>query len=84
MLKLKEITLEILKPSDLQIIELLHALEKVAGVKKVEITLTDFEKSTETLKVSISGASLDFERVSEVVAHSGGIIQTVQHIVGER
>ncbi|MFH1750498.1 MAG: DUF211 domain-containing protein [Candidatus Micrarchaeota archaeon] len=84
MLKISEITLEILKPSDLQIIELMRALEKVKNVKRVDITLTDFERSTETLKVSIHGEGLDFEKVSDVVMHSGGVIQTVQHVVGEQ
>ncbi len=84
MLKIKEITLEILKPSDLQLIELMKALEKVNGIDKLEFTLTDFERSTETLKVSVYGNSLDFDKVSEVVSHSGGVIQTVQHVVGEK
>lgn len=80
---IKEITLEILKPSDFQVIELMGALEKVDGVKRIEISLVDFERHTDTLKVGITGNSLDFNKLENVITHVGGVIQTIQHIVGE-
>ncbi|MFH1442760.1 MAG: DUF211 domain-containing protein [Candidatus Micrarchaeota archaeon] len=80
---IKEITLEILKPSDFQAIDLMSALERVKGVRKIEISLVDFERHTDTLKLGISGDSLDFAKIEEVVSKAGGVIQAIQHIVGE-
>ena len=84
MFKLNAVTLEVLKPSELQVMDLLKALEKAPNVARVEITLTDFERSTDTLKVTIEGQGLAMDKISRAISESGGVVQNVQHVLGER
>ncbi|MFH1106428.1 MAG: DUF211 domain-containing protein [Candidatus Micrarchaeota archaeon] len=84
MIKLKSVTLEVMKPSELQTVDLLKALEKISQAKRVEIRLTDFEKSTETLLVTVEGNDVSYEKVAHVISDYGGVIQNVQRMLGER
>ncbi|MBU1197591.1 hypothetical protein KJ765_03685 [Candidatus Micrarchaeota archaeon] len=77
-------TLEVLKPSELQTIELLRALEKVPNATRVEISLTDFERNTETLKVIVEGQGVNPDKLAKVIHDYGGVVQNIQHVLGER
>ena len=84
MLKIKTLSLDVLKPSDLPTVDLMKELEKSNGVTKIDITLVEFERNTDTLKVGIEGTGLNIDEITKCIASFGGVIQNIEHIVAEK
>ncbi len=83
MLKVKKITIDMLKPTELRTSVLLELLEK-ARIKKVEITSYELERSTESLKVVVEGEAIDIEEILALIRKYGGVVQNLESIVAER
>lgn len=83
MLKVRKITIDMLKPTELRTSVLLELLEK-AKIRKVEINSYELERSTESLKVIVEGDGVDIEEVLAIIRKYGGVVQNIESLVAER
>lgn len=67
----KRLLLDILKPRELSIIELSKALCSVKGVEDVDITVTEVDSQTETIKVTIKGSHIETDALKAVIEKYG-------------
>ncbi len=74
------VTLDVLKPREVRIEDLALALGEVEGVDSVDITVTEVDARTETLKVTISGRGVSLEEVENVMNKYSTIIRSIDAV----
>lgn len=77
---IKRLLVDALKSRETSIVELSQALCSVGGVEEVDITVTEMDVKTETIKLTIKGASVDYNEVSKMMEKYGISIKGVDEI----
>jgi len=77
---IRRIVLDSLKPRETSIIELSQALCSVDGVDEVDITVTEVDVKTETIKLVIRGTNINYEELSKVMMDHGSTIRSIDEI----
>lgn len=72
--------MDVLKPRELSIVELAKALGAVDEKGEVEIIVSEVDSKTETLKVTIRGANIDYMLVSKIMDQYGVSIRGIDEI----
>jgi hypothetical protein len=76
----KRVLMDVLKPRELSIVELAKALGAVDEKGEVEIIVSEVDSKTETLKVTIRGANIDYVLVSKIMDQYGVSIRGIDEI----
>ena len=76
----KRVLMDVLKPRELSIVELAKALGVVDVEGDVEIIVSEVDSKTETLKVTIRGANIDYEAVSKIMDQYGVSVRGIDAI----
>jgi hypothetical protein len=67
------------------LITLAAAIESVAGVQGVNITVTGIDMETVGTQVTVEGERIDFEALRKAIEATGAVVNSVDQIVaGER
>ncbi len=82
--KIKNLVLDVLKPHSPPLPEFASFLTELDGIERVDITLVEMDEKTESLKVELSGVSIDYEALKEHVGKQGAVIHSVDHVVVEK
>ena len=82
--KIKHLVLDVLKPHSPPLPEFASFLTELNGIERVDITLVEMDEKTESLKVELSGISIDYEALKEHVGKQGAVIHSVDHVVVEK
>jgi len=82
-MKVKKVTLDVVKPVELKTTLLLEAL-KATSVKRIEITSYELERNTEYLKLVVEGDDLETEEILTMIKKYGAAIQNMDALVAEK
>jgi len=77
---IKRLVLDSLKPRETSVIDLARALCRVDGVEEVDITVTEVDAKTETIRLTIRGSNIDYEVLSKVMNEFGVAIRSIDEI----
>ncbi len=77
---LRRLVLDVLKPHNPSIVEMAKRLGALKGVDGVSLALEEVDQETESVKVTIEGTQVDFEKVSETIRQVGGVIHSVDSV----
>jgi len=81
----RRLVLDMLKPLDPSLIEIGKALASVKGISAVNLVVYEMDRKTETVKATIEGDNVDFEKVKKVIEKFGAVVHSVdQVVVGKR
>lgn len=75
-----KMVIDSLKPRETAIVDLSRALCEVDGVEEVEITVTEVDVKTETVKIVVRGPNIDYDEIARVVGEYGATIRSVDEI----
>jgi hypothetical protein len=78
---LRRLVLDVLKPHEPSNILLALRLSEVENVDGVNLSLSEMDQNTETLKITIVGNNMDFEKIKKVIEELGAVIHSVDEIV---
>ncbi|HIP25153.1 MAG TPA: hypothetical protein EYG81_01620 [Archaeoglobus profundus] len=78
---LRRLVLDVLKPHEPSNVLLALKLSEVENVDGVNLTLMEMDQNTETLKITIVGNNMDFEKIKKVIEELGAVIHSVDEIV---
>lgn len=85
MAPIKRIVVDILKPYDLDTIQLAQHVADLDGVVGANVSLLESDRDTQNVKLTIEGDGIRFEDVERVVDDLGGTIHSIDQVVsGER
>lgn len=77
---IRRLVLDVLKPHSPSIVDISRKLSALKGVVGVNCTLKEVDQETETIKITIEGEDLDFERISSVLEEMGADIHSVDSV----
>lgn len=76
--------LDVLKPHEPSNVLLATKLSEIENVEGVNLILKEMDRETETLKITIVGNDLNYERIRKVLEDFGAVIHSVDEIVAGR
>lgn len=78
--KVRLIVLDILKPHKPSVIDLASVISNIKGIHGVNISVHEIDSKVETIKATIIGESIDFEKVKETVEDMGATIHSIDKV----
>jgi hypothetical protein len=79
-IQIRLILIEALKPRESKLVNLAEAICSVNGVEDCDISVTDVDVSTETIKLTVKGPNIEYGGVTKVLEDSGVSIKGVDEI----
>src|SRR2546428_653042 len=77
---IKRIVLDVLKPHRPSIVEMSQKLTSIKGVDGVNCTLDEVDQETESVRITLEGPGIDFERVEATLRETGAVIHSVDSV----
>jgi len=82
---IKRLVLDVLKPHTPGIIELAEELSRIPEVSGVNISLSEVDQETDTVKIVIEGTAIDYDEVRNVLEAFDAVVHSVDNVVsGQR
>lgn len=82
---IRRVILDVLKPHRPSIVEMCQKLSAIKGVDGVNCTLDEVDQETESVRITLEGPSIDFEKVEQTLRESGAVIHSVDSVsVGKK
>jgi hypothetical protein len=78
--KIKLIVLDVLKPHSPSLIELTSALSDLEGVDGVDSSIIEIDKEVETVKITIAGEDLSYEKMRAMIEEMGGSVHSIDKV----
>ena len=72
-----------MKPHQPPLPEFASFVGELPGIKKVDVSVVEMDEKTESLKVIIDGANIEYEELRSHMAKQGAVIHSVDQVVVE-
>jgi len=77
---LRRLVLDVLKPLDPSIVELVQLLADLEGVDGANISIYEIDRRVENAKITIEGHDLRYEAITDVIEENGGAIHSIDEV----
>ncbi len=77
----RRLVLDILKPLDPSVIEISKSLANIEGITAINLVVYEVDRKTETIKTTIEGDDIDFEKIKKVIEKFGAVVHSVDGVV---
>ena len=77
---IRRLVLDSLKPRESSLLDLSKNLAEVNGVEEVDINVTEVDVKTETVKLIIRGASIDYDGITKALDEYGVTLRSIDEI----
>jgi hypothetical protein len=77
---LRRLVLDVLKPLEPSIVELVQVLAAVQGVDGVNISIYEIDRRVENAKITVEGHDLEYEIIADVIEENGGAIHSIDEV----
>jgi hypothetical protein len=81
---IKRLVLDVLKPHVPNLVEIAALVGKVEGVVGVNVSLVEVDTHTESIKVTVEGDNLEFEKVKGALEACGASVHSIDQVVAGR
>ncbi|MEM1578590.1 MAG: DUF211 domain-containing protein [Archaeoglobaceae archaeon] len=81
MVGIRRLVLDVLKPHEPPTTLLALKISEVPNIEGVNITLSEIDQETESIKVTIVGTNLNFEEIRELIESLGGVVHSIDEVV---
>ena len=81
MTKIKKLVLDVLKPHEPSIILLAGKINEIKGVDFVDITIASVDRRVETAKITIEGATLNYDKILKEIQDNGATVKSIDHVL---
>ncbi len=78
--KLRRLVLDVLKPLEPNIVELVQLLADQEGVDGANISIYEIDRRVENAKITIEGQDLRYEEIAHIIEENGGAIHSIDEV----
>ncbi len=82
--KLRRLVLDVLKPLDPSIVELVQMLAELEGVDGANISIYEIDRRVENAKVTIEGHDLRYDEITHIIEENGGSVHSIDEVAAGR
>ena len=80
MTNIKRLILDVLKPHNPSIIDVAERLGALEGVAGVNISLEEVDAETDSVKITIEGSNISYDKVKNVISDCGAVIHSIDGV----
>ncbi|MDG6220491.1 MAG: DUF211 domain-containing protein [Candidatus Thermoplasmatota archaeon] len=84
MSQIKLLILDVMKPHEPSIIVLSQRISAIEGVYGVNCMLDEVDQETMSIKVTIEGSDIDYQKVQEAIESCGAVIHSIDGVSAGR
>jgi len=77
---IKRVILDVLKPHTPSIIEVAERISSVDGISGVNISLEEVDAETDSIKITIEGTDIDYDKVKSEIEECGAVIHSIDGV----
>ena len=81
---LRRLVLDVLKPLDPSIVDLVQLLAEVEGVDGTNISIYEIDRRVENAKITVEGHDLPFEQILGIIEENGGSVHSIDEVAAGR
>lgn len=81
---LRRLVLDVLKPLDPSIVELVQLLADLEGVDGVNISIYEIDRRVENAKITIEGHDLRYQVIVDIIQENGGSVHSIDEVAAGR
>jgi hypothetical protein len=81
---LRRLVLDVLKPLDPSIVELVQFLADLEGVDGVNISIYEIDRRVENAKITVEGQDLRYDDIIGVIQENGGSVHSIDEVAAGR
>jgi hypothetical protein len=77
---LRRLVLDVLKPLEPSIVEVVQLLAVLEGVDGVNISIYEIDRRVENAKITVEGHDLRYEEIARVIEENGGAVHSIDEV----
>ncbi len=77
---LRRIVLDVLKPLEPNIVDLVRKISTLNGVEGVNITIYEIDHHVENAKITVEGELLSYTELHDLIVESGGAVHSIDEV----
>ncbi len=77
---LRRIVLDVLKPLEPNIVDLVKKVSRLSGVEGVNITIYEVDHRVENAKITVEGNELSFSELKVIIEENGAAIHSIDEV----
>jgi hypothetical protein len=77
---IRRVLIEALKARDTSLVDLSQAICSVVGVEECDIVVTDVDAKTETVKLTVRGADIEYSGILSVLQENGVSVKGIDEV----
>jgi hypothetical protein len=77
---IRRILIDALKPRETVLVELSRAICSVGGVDECDVTVTEVDAKTDTIKLTARGPDIDYDEIIRIMQNNGVSVRGVDEI----
>lgn len=81
---LRRLVLDVLKPLDPSIVDLVQLLADLDGVDGVNISIYEIDRRVENAKITVEGHDLSYDRIVDIIQEDGGSVHSIDEVAAGR
>lgn len=81
---LRRLVLDVLKPLDPSIVQLVQQLADQDGVDGVNISIYEIDRRVENAKITVEGHDLRYDVIVHVIEENGGAVHSIDEVAAGR
>ncbi|MEA3340331.1 MAG: DUF211 domain-containing protein [Chloroflexota bacterium] len=81
---LRRLVLDVLKPLDPDIVELVQLLAELEGVDGANISIYEIDRRVENAKITIEGQDLRYNKITHIIEENGGSVHSIDEVAAGR
>jgi hypothetical protein len=77
---LRRLVLDVLKPLDPSIVDLVQTLAELPGVDGVNISIYEIDRRVENAKITVEGHDLQYSEIVGIIEENGGSVHSIDEV----
>ena len=77
---LRRIVLDVLKPLEPNIVDLVRKVSTLSGVEGVNITIYEIDHQVENAKITVEGEQLSYDELHAMIVENGGAVHSIDEV----
>jgi hypothetical protein len=81
---LRRLVMDVLKPMEPSIVDLVQLLADLPGVDGANISIYEIDRRVENAKVTIEGQDLSYQEIFAIIEENGGAVHSIDEVAAGR
>jgi hypothetical protein len=77
---LRRLVIDVLKPLEPSIVEMVQVLAELDGVDGVNISIYEIDRRVENAKLTVEGHNVPYQQIIEMIEENGGAVHSIDEV----